>query len=254
MDLGLSGKNAIIGASSGGLGKACAVELAKEGVNVLICGRRRGPLESTSREIKNITGAKVCCVVADLATEDGQSHVVHKGLQEFGTIDILVTNTGGPPTGRFEVHDRLAWDTAYNLLFASAVSLIRGVLPGMKKNHFGRIIAITSQAVKQPVDNLILSNSMRASIVGLCRTLANELGEFGITVNNVMPGYTRTDRLDKLMAEDPKLENIVDEIPIGRFGEPEELAALVCFLASSRAGFITGVSVPVDGGWIKSII
>jgi len=137
---------------------------------------------------------------------------------------------------------------------AAPVSLIRGVLPGMKKQGWGRIISITSQAVKQPVDNLILSNSVRASVVGLLKTLASELGSYNITVNNVMPGYTKTNRLKKLMENNPDFSSAVHEIPLKRFGDPEEFAAAVTFLASERASYITGVSLPVDGGWIKSIL
>jgi len=254
MDFGIKGKNAVVGASSQGLGKACALEFAREGANVLICGRTEATLKAAHAEIDAAGEGQVISVVADLAEKAGQQAVIDAALSAFGNVDILVTNTGGPPPGKFETHDEAAWEGAYRLLLASAVALINGFLPGMKENNSGRIIAITSQAVKQPVDNLILSNSVRASVVGLCRTLANELGPYGITVNNVMPGYTNTDRLKKLMANADSFQGIEKDVPLGRVGEPDEFAAMVTFLASARASYITGVSVPVDGGWIKSLL
>ena len=254
MDLGISGKSAIIGASSQGLGKASALELAKEGVNVVICGRTEDTLKAAHEEIDAAGDGAVISVTADLATKEGQRAVIVAALENFETIDILVTNTGGPPPGRFEDHDAEAWDNAYRLLLASAVAMINGVLPGMKEQKWGRIIAITSQAVKQPVANLVLSNSVRASVVGLCRTLANELGPYNITVNNVMPGFTRTERLRKLMGGSDDFSAFEGDIPLGRVGEPEEFAAMVAFLASRRASYISGVSVAVDGGWIKGLL
>jgi len=181
-------------------------------------------------------------------------HIITTVLQQYEAVDILVTNTGGPPAGKFEELEQEQWDKAYQQLLVSANRLVRGFLPGMKKQHWGRIISITSQAVKQPVENLILSNSIRASVVGLMKTLANELGPYNITVNNVMPGYTQTSRLTRLISSNPSFSTALEEIPLGRFGQPEEFAAAVTFLASERASYITGVSLAVDGGWIKSIM
>ena len=254
MDLGLTDQNVLVGASSQGLGKATAIEFARERANVVICGRTEETLQKAHEEVDAAGPGKVISVVADMATKDGQQRVLEKALDAFGHIDILVTNTGGPPAGRFEDHGPEAWDEAYRLLLTSAVAMIHGVLPGMKDQNYGRIIAITSQAVKQPVANLVLSNSVRASVVGLCRTLANELGLHNITVNNVMPGFTRTERLKKLTGGTGDYSALEKGVPLGRVGEPEEFAALVAFLASKRASYISGTSIAVDGGWTKGLL
>jgi 3-oxoacyl-[acyl-carrier protein] reductase len=175
-------------------------------------------------------------------------------LDAHNVVDILVTNSGGPPSGKFEKFSQQDWDKTYHQLLSSVVGLVNGFLPGMKQNGWGRIISITSMAVKQPVNNLILSNAVRASVVGLIKTLSNELASYNITVNNVMPGYTETDRLKELIEKDPSFSSAKTEIPMGRFGKPEEFAAAVTFLASERASYITGVSLAVDGGWIKAIL
>ncbi len=252
MDLGLKGKVAFVAASSEGLGKSVALELAREEALIAICGRNQESLEATAREIEQHT--EVLSVVGDLSKTEEVNRIVNTVIEKYGSVDILVTNTGGPPSGKFEELSPEQWDQAYHQLLVSATSLVRGFLPGMKKKHWGRIISITSQAVKQPVDNLILSNSMRASVVGLMKTLANELGHENITVNNVMPGYTQTSRLDRLIESNPSFARATEEIPLGRFGQPDEFAAAVTFLASERASYITGVSLAVDGGWIKNII
>lgn len=254
MDLGISGKGALVCGASRGLGKAVAEELCREGVRVVICARNTDELEQAARDLREKTGGHVHAVVADVSTRAGCATAVAAALQSLQQVDILVTNSGGPPPGPFEAHSSDVWDATYHQLLASAVELVRGVLPGMKQRRWGRIIAITSQAVKQPVDGLILSNSVRASVVGLVRTLANEVGQFGITVNNVMPGYTRTARLEKLIANAPQFGNVTSEIPARRLGEPHEFAAAVAFLASERAAYINGASIPVDGGWIKSLL
>ncbi|HJU65695.1 MAG TPA: SDR family oxidoreductase, partial [Gemmatimonadaceae bacterium] len=172
-------------------------------------------------------------------------------------------NTGGPPAGPFEAHSPEAWQAAVRQNLDSVVNLTRAVLPGMKERRWGRIVNITSIAVKQPVQNLILSNSVRAAVTGFARTLANEVGQFGITVNSVMPGYTRTRRVEELAEKNAALHGTTPEAelavweretPMGRIGEPRELAAMVAFLASERASFTTGASIPVDGGWIRSLL
>lgn len=254
MDLGLKGKVAFIAASSDGLGKAVAIELAKEGATIIINGRNKEKLEKTKQEIENEFNIKVLAISGDLADEVERTTVLKTMLSQHNKIDILVSNTGGPRSGKFEDLSMDDWDNTYKLLLASTVALIKGILPGMKKQQWGRIIAITSQAVKQPVDNLILSNSVRASVAGLTKTLASELGEHNITVNNVMPGYTKTNRLLSLIESNPSFASAINEIPLKRFGNPEEFAAAVTFLASERASYITGTSLAVDGGWIKHIL
>jgi 3-oxoacyl-[acyl-carrier protein] reductase len=253
MDLGLKNKVAFVAASSQGLGKSVALELAQEGASVIICGRNKENLEKTKQEIENKTGQKLLALSGDLSVSAEREQIIEMTLQSYKTVDILVTNGGGPPTGKFEDHTQQHWDNAYNQLLASVVGLINGFLPGMKQQQWGRIISITSMAAKQPVNNLILSNSVRASVVGLIKTLSNELGVYNITVNNVMPGYTETDRLKELMEKNSSFASAKTEVPLGRFGKPEEFAAAVAFLASERASYITGVSLAVDGGWIKGI-
>lgn len=255
MDLGLKDKVAFVAASSQGLGKAVALELAKEGAKVIINGRKKESLEKTKQEIEQQSRGEVLALVGDLSVSGDRKRIIEEALKAYGSIDILVTNTGGPPSGRFESFKEEDWDNAYRTLLASAVGLINGFLPGMKEKHWGRIIAITSQAVKQPVNNLILSNSVRASVAGLIKTLSNEVAQYAVTVNSVMPGYTETDRLKHLTESNPSFEaSAKAEIPLGRFGKPEEFAAAVTFLASERASFITGISLAVDGGWVKSLL
>src|SRR5215203_188860 len=254
MELGLKNKIAFVAASSQGLGKAVAIELAKEGAKVIINGRNKENLETTRKEIEKISGSEVLALAGDLSSDDERELIIKKSLEIYDHIDILITNTGGPPSGRFEDLKQEDWNKTYKSLLISVVELINGFLPGMKQQQWGRIIAITSQAVKQPVNNLVLSNSVRASVAGLMKTLSNEFGIHNITVNNVMPGYTETDRLKKLLEKNSSFANAKNEIPLGRFGTPEEFAAAVTFLASERASYITGVSLAVDGGWIKNIL
>lgn len=251
MELGLKNKIAFVAASSQGLGKSVALELAMEGVKIIICGRNKDTLEKTKQEIEKQTNGEVLAVAGDLSIPADREQIIKSALQAYSAINILITNTGGPPAGKFEEFKQENWDKAYNDLLASAVGLVNGFLPGMKQQRWGRIISITSMSVKQPVNNLILSNSVRASVVGLMKTLANELAMYNITVNNVMPGYTETERLKELIDKNPSFASAKAEIPLGRFGKPEEFAAAVAFLASERASYITGVSLAVDGGWIK---
>ncbi len=263
MDFGLKGKTALVAASSRGLGRAVADELASEGANLVICARTVAPLEEAGQEIHDLTEAEVVAVPANLTDPEDIDRLIETAEAEFGTIDILVTNTGGPPPGPFESHSVEAWSNAVEQNLNSVLNLTRAVLPGMKRTGWGRIINITSVAVKQPIDGLILSNAVRAAVTGFARTLANEVAYFGITVNNVMPGFTRTERLDELAANISETQKITVEeafarwegqSPMRRIGEPAEFAALVAFLASERASYITGTSIPVDGGFIKALL
>lgn len=253
MELGLKNRTAFLAASSQGLGKAVAIELAQEGARVIINGRNKETLEQTKKEIEAKCKTEIIAIVGDISVAEQRKNVIQETLKTFNKIDILITNAGGPPSGKFENFTQKDWDTAYQNLLGSVVGLVNGFLPGMKQQQWGRIISITSMAVKQPVNNLILSNSVRASVVGLIKTLSNELAQDNIAVNNVMPGYTETERLNELIKNNPSFSNAKSEIPMGRFGKPEEFAAAVAFLASERASYITGQSIAVDGGWIKSL-
>lgn len=263
MDLGIRGRIALVAASSRGLGRAIAEELGAEGCDLVLCARGAEALEETAAAIRGATGARVVAVPADLSEEAQVARVAERAEQELGPIDILVTNAGGPPAGPFESHGMEAWRSAVRLNLESALHLTRSVLPGMKSRGWGRILNITSIAVKQPVDGLILSNAVRAAVTGMARTLANEVAPFGITVNNILPGYTRTRRVEDLAEKTAAREGIGTEeavgrweaqIPMGRIGEPREFAALAAFLVSARASYITGQSVAVDGGWIRSLL
>jgi 3-oxoacyl-[acyl-carrier protein] reductase len=263
MDLGLKNKVALVAAASRGLGRAVAEELAAEGAQLVICSRSEAKINQAAKEIAEAQGAKVLAAAADVSNPDDVQRLTEFAIERLGRIDILVTNSGGPPAGPFESFTFDQWEAATKLLLHSSVELARQVLPGMKERKWGRILNITSIAVKQPVDNLILSNSLRAAVTGFARTLANEVAAFGITVNNIMPGYTRTERVEELaqmMAEKQGItpadfiERWEKEIPMRRIGHPREFAALAAFLVSERASYITGTSTPVDGGWIKSLI
>ena len=263
MDLGLRDRVALVAAASKGLGRAVAEELAAEGARVTICARGADALEQARAAIVERTGAQVQAIVADLATIEGIERVARAALTQHGRVDVLVTNAGGPPSGLFEQHGWEQWEQAVYLNLRSAVELTRQLLPGMRERRWGRIINITSIAVKQPVDGLILSNSIRAAVTGWARTLATEVAGEGITVNNVLPGYTRTDRVEQLNAARASAEGVgVEEIqrrveqqiPMRRLGEPREFAALVAFLASERASYLTAQSIAVDGGWIRALL
>lgn len=262
MDLGLKGRVAFVAAASQGLGRAIAEELAREGARVAICARTER-IHAVATEIGAAHGAETLGIVADVSSPADVERAVREAIARFGQVDILVTNAGGPPPGPFESHTPEAWSKAVALNLDSVVNLTRAVLPGMKARKWGRILNVTSIAVKQPVDGLILSNSVRAAVTGFARSLANEVAPFNVTVNNLMPGYTRTERLDGLAAHHATSKGITTEqafgaweqqIPMGRVGEPAEFAALAAFLASERASYITAQSIAVDGGWIRSLL
>jgi len=262
VDLELGGKVALVAASSQGLGRAIAAELAAEGAAVVLCARGTEALEA-ARAALAATGATVSAVPGDLTRVEDVRRIAAAAQAAHGRVDVLVTNAGGPPPGPFESHDEGAWMAAFRLTLMSTVELIRAVLPGMKERGFGRILNVTSIAVKQPVENLMLSNALRAAVTGMARTLANETAAHGVTVNNLLPGYTATDRVQELALAQAKARGVRPEdvvagwkgqIPAGRLGEPRELAALAAFLASPRAAYITGQSIAVDGGWIRGLL
>jgi 3-oxoacyl-[acyl-carrier protein] reductase len=263
MDLGLTGRVAIVAAASKGLGKAVAEELAREGAQVAICARTAGTLEETAREIEKSTGHAVFPQALDVADSAAVAAFVAAVETHFGRVDVCVTNSGGPPSNLFKNTPPDAWRAALDQLLMSTISFAREALPRMQKNKWGRLITITSSAVKQPVDGLLLSNSIRAAVTGLARTLANEYAADGITVNNVCPGYTRTARTDDLAAKisartGSKPAEIIagweGEIPARRLGTPKEFAAVVAFLASERASYVNGTSIAVDGGLVRSLL
>ncbi len=263
MDLKLEGKVALVCASSRGLGKAVAEGLGREGARIALCARTRTVLDAAAGEIRARTGAEVLAVPADLTRSDQASALFHAVVEKWKTVHILVNNAGGPPSGPFESHDIGRWREALDLNFISAVQLCALAIPYMKNQRWGRIINITSIAARQPVDGLILSNAVRAGVLGLGKSLANELAPYNILVNNVCPGYTRTDRVTDLAKAEARRQNMpVEEmyskwekqIPLGRLAEPEEFASLVVFLASERASYITGATIPVDGGYIRSLV
>ncbi|MGD8320624.1 MAG: SDR family oxidoreductase [Gemmatimonadota bacterium] len=262
MDLGLKGKAALVCGSSQGLGRAIAEALAAEGADVVVNARSAEKIEAVAKEIAAATGAKVVGVAANLTDPADVASLVEKAREALGRIDILVTNTGGPPSGPFEDHSAEVWRNAIAQNLESVLNLVRPVLPEMKERRWGRILNVTSITVKQPVESLILSNTVRAGVTGFAKTLSNEAAPFNVTVNNIIPGYTRTERLvDLAEANAARKGGTVEEayaqwateVPMGRLGEPEELAAMAAFLCSERAGYVTGQSVAVDGGWIKGL-
>lgn len=262
MDLGLRGKIALVAAASRGLGRAVAEELAAEGASVVMCARGETALHEAAAAIRASSSVEVEAVVADVARPEDVERLVKTANDRFGRVDILVTNAGGPPSGKFESLGPEKWSDAVQLTLLSTVNLCRAVVPGMRERRWGRIINVTSITVKQPVEGLMLSNSLRAGVTGFARTLANEVARDGITVNNILPGYTRTQRVEELARATAAREKISvaeamkkteAEIPMRRLGEPNEFAALAAFLASERASYITGTSIQVDGGWIKSL-
>ncbi len=263
MNLGLKGRSAVVAGSSQGLGRAIADALAAEGADLVINSRSREKLEEVKKEIVEATGARVEVAAHDLNDEQGAIDLIDAAHEAFGQVDILITNTGGPPAGMFEDHSAEVWREAIAQNFESVVNLVRAALPGMKGRRWGRIVNVTSISVKQPVEGLILSNAIRAGVTGFAKTISNEVGPYNVTVNNVLPGYTRTERLihlaEAVSERDGKTieevyEGWASEIPLGRLAEPPELGAVAAFLCSEQASYITGQSIAVDGGWIKGLI
>ncbi len=260
MDLGLKDRIALVAASSQGLGKAAAMALAREGAKLAICARTASGISAAADEIRAATGAEVLARAADVTDCEAVRRLVAEAVERFGRIDICVTNAGGPPSKKFAETTVEDWTSAVNLNLMSTVHFAREVLPLMQKQRWGRFLTITSVSVKQPIDGLVLSNSVRSAVSGLVKSLSNEYGPYNVLVNNICPGYTRTERLTGLSAQLAQSGGVTIEeiqqrwtgqIPLGRLGEVEEFASAVAFLASERASYITGASIALDGGWVK---
>lgn len=263
MDLGIEGRTAAVGGASTGLGKAIAWSLAREGARVAICARTQEQLERTGLALHRASGREIFAFPADLATEAGPSEFVEATVKQFGRLDILVCNAGGPPATISATTPAGAWGEALELNLLSTIRLAQAAIPFMRRDRWGRIICITSVSVKSPLPGMILSNTARPGVVGFAKTIAEEFASDGITVNVVCPGYMATDRVTELAEKkaaeagqsvEQAMTEMVAEIPAGRMGDPKELGDLVAFLASERAGYITGTTIQIDGGYVRSLL
>ena len=262
MKTNIENKVAVVFAASKGLGRACAMALAREGCRVAICSSNTKRIETARDEIIRETGAQVMAWTADVEKPEEITGFLNKVIRQWGGVDILVNNAGGPPVKSFEETTDEEWNKYFQITFMSVVRAIRAVIPFMKSNRWGRIINITSISVKEPIMNLIYSNSLRLAVVGLAKTLSRELGPYGITVHNVAPGYHRTDGLTRIVkkrVEDGEDEAAVyagweNSVPLKKIGAPEDLAGLVVFLASEAANYMTGTTIQVDGGRYGGVI
>ncbi|MEP6832439.1 MAG: SDR family oxidoreductase [Gemmatimonas sp.] len=262
MDLGIGNRVALVCGGSRGIGFAAAEIFAREGVSVMICSRDASSVNSATEKLRAINPT-AAGVAADISTLEGIKQVVDAVHARFGRVDILITNTGGPTPGPAMSHDWSVWEQAISLLLRSAVELTRALVPGMRERKWGRVIGITSMAVKHPMPSLVLSNSLRAAVTGYFRTMGDEVARDGVTVNTVLPGYTETDRLIGLAEATVKrtgssMEAIYDGwravTPAGRLGQPEEVGAVIAFLASQHAAFVTCQAISVDGGFGHALL
>ena len=261
MNLDLTDKPVVVCASSAGLGKATALAFAREGAQVMLCGRRESALQQAAQELMAATGRAPRYTVADLTKSTDIVRLIDATASAFGGIYTLVNNSGGPPAGGFDQFDDAAWQNAFELNLLSYVRLTRAALPHLRRGGGGRIVNFTSTSVKSPIDNLILSNTFRTGVLGLTKTLATELGHDGILVNVLGPGRIHTDRIEQLDADRARKAGLPVEqvraqtyttIPLGRYGTPEEYAKLAVFLGSPANTYITGQTVLVDGGLVKA--
>lgn len=262
MNLGLEGRVAVVAGASSGLGYASALMLAQEGCDVAICGRNAERVQTAVKKIQSKTKRTVLGLTLDMSSPQAAQQFIQKTLEKFGKLDIVIANAGGPPSKIVEFITEEDWEHAFQQNFMSTVRLFHEALPHLKKNKYGRMIAITSVAAKEPIIDMALSNSMRMAVHGYVKTLSTEIADTGITVNAVMPGITNTERMIELTKHTAERENISLEnarkrwtrpIPMERMGEPAEFAALVTFLCSRQASYITGSALSPDGGMIKSI-
>lgn len=264
VDYGLNGRAALVGGSSKGIGKAIASALRREGCRVMISSRDEGRLQAAAQDIRaQLGGDEVPYVVCDMSSAEDIKRAVAAAVKQFGGLDVLINNAGGPPTGAFQDLDDRYWQYAVDQNLLSVVRASREALPHLRRSGRGRIINITSVAVKQPIDGLILSNATRLGVVGLAKTLSRELAPLGITVNNVCPGNIATERLMSLIEERARTQGVdfdklvaIEEarVPMGVLGEPEDVANVVAFLASEAARFVTGATIQVDGGSTTAVM
>ncbi len=262
MDYNIQGKTAIIGGSSKGLGKACAVALAKEGANIVLCARNKESLHHTKQKIESY-GVEVLALVADMASADDNRMIVEKTLEKFGTVDILVNNSGGPKPGTFRDITEDDLDEAYRSVLKYNFRMTNLCLPHMEQNGWGRIVNITSITVKEPAPNMVLSNIFRSAVVSYAKTISKELISKGVTINNVSPGYFKTDRVAQLINHNASQQGItpdeyeqkaVLEFPHKRYMNPQELGDFVCYLCSNQARSITGTTTQIDGGLLNGLM
>jgi 3-oxoacyl-[acyl-carrier protein] reductase len=262
MDLQLKDKCAFVAGSSRGLGYATALLLAKEGCKVVLNGRKTDTTRAAAETITHETGTQAYGVAGDVSEAPMADMLIQSAVESLGGLDILITNAGGPPAGSFEIFDEATWQKAVDTSLMSHVRLIRAALPHLRKSHSPSVLTITSYTVKQPLNNLILSNSIRAATAGLTKSLALELGKDGIRFNSILPGWTLTERVEQLMefraqnnktTTDEEKARQIAEIPLGRMAQPEEFANAAVFLVSPAASYITGVMLNVDGGIVKGL-
>jgi 3-oxoacyl-[acyl-carrier protein] reductase len=263
MDLGLKGKIALVTGASRGLGYATARQLLMEGAKVVINSRSPEKLDQAADHLKTETGGDIITLAGDMSDPGVADFLVEQTIQHYGGLDLLVTNTGGPPAGSFENFDDVVWEKAFDLVFLSHVRLIRAALPFLRKSDAASVLTVTTLAAKQPISNLILSNSLRLGTIGLTKSLALELGGEGIRFNSILPGWTVTERVTDLLrirahnnnsTLEEEFRKQSTESPLGRLGKPEEFARAAVFLLSPAASFLTGVMLPVDGGMYKATL
>jgi 3-oxoacyl-[acyl-carrier protein] reductase len=263
MDLNLRGRVALVNAASRGLGRAIADALAAEGAHLVISSRKKEAIEAAAAEIAAAHGGDVVAVAADVSQSEAAPQLVEVARDRFGGLDILVNNSGGPPGGTFGDFDDDAWQSAFELLLLNVVRMVRACLPLLRTSGHGRVVNVASTSVRQPIQGLVLSNSLRGAVVGLAKTLADELGPDQVTVNTVLPGRILTDRLRESFTprsgpvgvpiDDLIRVNLAKEIPLGRVGEPPDVGNLVAFLCSDAAAYLTGQTIAVDGGLVRGV-